>query len=99
VQAGDAYQRLNHEFHFALFECSPLELVRQEISRLWFMSGFYRSLYLHETQTSTHLQDEHDQIIDAVRAGSMARLIENCDRHRSGTERLVVQRLNRRRPT
>jgi DNA-binding GntR family transcriptional regulator len=97
TRARDAYQRLNRDFHFVLFDCSPLELVRQEVSRLWFMSGFYRSLYLHEAATSTHLQDEHDQIIEAVRSGSVKSLIQECDRHRAGTERLVVQRLNRRR--
>jgi DNA-binding GntR family transcriptional regulator len=96
-ESRDAYQRLNREFHFVLFECSPLELVRQEISRLWYMSGFYRSLYLYETETFSHLQDEHERIIDAVRSGSVTDLIEICDQHRSGTERLVVQRLGRSR--
>lgn len=99
TRARDTYQRLNRDFHFLLFDRSPLELVRQEVSRLWFMSGFYRSLYLYEAETSSHLQDEHDRIIEAVRSGSVKALIQDCDRHRSGTERLVVQRLNRRRVT
>jgi DNA-binding GntR family transcriptional regulator len=97
AQSRAAYQRLNLEFHFALFDCSPLELVRQEVSRLWYMSSFYRSLYLYETETLAHLQSEHERIIEAVRPGNAKQLIEICDMHRSGTERLVVQRLGRSR--
>jgi len=61
------------------------------------MSSFYRSLHLYETETFAHLQDEHERIIEAVRSGDVEQLIELCDRHRSGTERLVVQRLGRSR--
>jgi DNA-binding GntR family transcriptional regulator len=96
-ESRDTYQRLNREFHFVLFDCSPLELVRQEVSRLWYMSGFYRSLHLYEIETFAHLQDEHEGIIEAVRSGSVKQLIEICNLHRSGTERLVVQRLGRSR--
>jgi DNA-binding GntR family transcriptional regulator len=97
AESRDEYQRLNRDFHFAIFDCSPLELVRQEISRLWYMSGFYRALHLYEAETFAHLQDEHERIIDAVRVGSVEQLIEMCDQHRSGTERLVVRRLGRSR--
>jgi DNA-binding GntR family transcriptional regulator len=61
------------------------------------MSDFYRALYLYEAATLAHLQEEHGRIIGAVRSGSVQHLIEICDRHRSGTERLVVQRLGRSR--
>jgi DNA-binding GntR family transcriptional regulator len=97
AESRDEYQRLNRDFHFAIFDCSPLELVRQEISRLWYMSGFYRALHLYEAETFAHLQDEHERIIEAVRTGSVEQLIEACDQHRSGTERLVVRRLGRSR--
>jgi DNA-binding GntR family transcriptional regulator len=97
AESKDAYQRLNQEFHFTLFDCSPLQLVRQEISRFWYMSGFYRSLYLYETETFAHLQREHDLILAAVKSGSVQQVIDVCDKHRSGTERLVVQRLGRSR--
>jgi DNA-binding GntR family transcriptional regulator len=97
TESRDEYQRLNRDFHFTIFECSPLELVRQEISRLWYMSSFYRALHLYETDTFAHLQDEHERIIVAVRAGDVEQLIVICDQHRSGTERLVVRRLGRSR--
>lgn len=97
ADSRDEYQRLNREFHFAIFDCSPLRVVRQEISRLWYMSSFYRALHLYEAETFAHLQDEHERIIDAVRSGSVEQLIAVCDEHRSGTERLVVRRLGRPR--
>jgi DNA-binding GntR family transcriptional regulator len=93
----DAYQRLNRQFHFLLFDASPLRLIRQEVSKLWYMSGFYRSLYLYETDAFAHLSDEHDHLIGAVKAQDVKRLIKEADKHRSGTERLVVQRLGRSR--
>ena len=97
AESREEYQQVNLAFHFALFDCSPLELLRQEIARLWYMSSFYRSLHLYETETFAHLQDDHERIIEAVRSGNVEQLIELCDRHRSGTERLVVQRLGRSR--
>jgi DNA-binding GntR family transcriptional regulator len=93
----DEYQKLNRQFHFLLFDASPLRLIRQEVSKLWYMSGFYRSLYLYETDSFAHLSHEHDNILDAVRARDVKRLIKEADTHRSGTERLVVQRLGRGR--
>jgi DNA-binding GntR family transcriptional regulator len=90
----EAYQRPNLQFHFALFDRSPLKLVRQEVSRLWHMSGFYRSLYLYETDTAARLSEEHEQIIEAARSGDTKRLIQVANGHRSGTERMVVQRLS-----
>jgi DNA-binding GntR family transcriptional regulator len=97
AESRDAYQRLNRAFHFALFDRSPLELVREETSRLWYMSGFYRALHLYQAETFAHLQEEHGRIITAVRSGRVEQVIEICDEHRSGTERLVVQRLGRKR--
>jgi DNA-binding GntR family transcriptional regulator len=97
ADSRDEYQRLNREFHFVIFDCSPLRVVCQEISRLWYMSSFYRALHLYEAETFAHLQDEHERIIDAVRSGSVEQLIALCDEHRSGTERLVVRRLGRLR--
>jgi DNA-binding GntR family transcriptional regulator len=89
----ETYQELNLQFHFVMFDRSELKLVRREVRRLWYMSGFYRSLYLYESATAAHLSTEHGQIIDAVRAGDVKQLIRIANQHRSGTERMVVQRL------
>ena len=82
----DTYQRLNQALHTAIFAASPLELVHQEVDRLWNMSAYYRSLYLFVTDEPSHLCDAHDEMIDAIRAGDRDRLIAVCDAHRAGTE-------------
>ncbi|HEX3929850.1 MAG TPA: GntR family transcriptional regulator [Nocardioides sp.] len=97
AESSEEYQRLNREFHFLLLDPSAMELVRQEVSRLWYISGFYRSLYLYEPEAPGHLRAEHEAIVAAVRAEDVDELIRVSDAHRSGTERLVVQRLGRGR--
>ena len=93
----EEFQALNHDFHFAIFSASPLQVVPQELERLWYMSGFYRSMYLYETETTSHLIEEHQAIIDAVKAGDLKTLVKRTDEHRSRSERIVVQRLGRSR--
>jgi DNA-binding GntR family transcriptional regulator len=93
----DEFQRLNLEFHFAIFDPSPLVLVRQELQRLWYMSDFYRSMYLFESEITQRLVAEHRAILDAVKAKDRKRLLKELDAHRAGTEHIVVRRLGRRR--
>lgn len=93
----DEYQDFNNNFHFTLFAYSPFRLVRDEVSRLWYMSNFYRSIYLHEAATSLQVIADHDRIINAVREADLAELIRASDAHRWRTERLVIPRLGRSR--
>jgi DNA-binding GntR family transcriptional regulator len=95
VSSGD-YQQLNRRFHFTLFDCSPLKLIRSEVSRLWSMSNFYHALYLFESESWEHLDDDHGEIVEAVRSADVERLIRACDEHRDGTERLISPRLRPR---
>lgn len=97
AEEQDQYQELNGRFHFRLFEYSPLGLVREEVSRLWYMSSFYRSLYLHEVQSSLHVVADHERIIQAVCDRDLAELVRASDDHRQDTENLVVRRLGRSR--
>lgn len=89
----DRFQELNSRFHFAVFEHSPLRLIREEVSRLWYMSSFYRSLYLHEIRSSHDIVAGHEQIIQAVRDGDVRALVRISDEHRQGTENIAVRRL------
>jgi DNA-binding GntR family transcriptional regulator len=99
MMAGDRdeFSRRNQEFHFVIFAASPLQVVLQELERLWYMSGFYRSMYLYEPETTAQLIEDHQALIDAVKARDVHRLIEESDQHRARTERIVVQRLGRSR--
>ncbi|TQM02800.1 GntR family transcriptional regulator [Pseudonocardia kunmingensis] len=94
----DAYQSANLDFHFRLFEYSALTLVRQEVSRLWYMSSFYRSLYLDQETATLQVHDAHQRIIQAVRDQDVDALIAASDAHRAATEELVIRRLGRSRP-
>ncbi|MEU0465291.1 GntR family transcriptional regulator [Amycolatopsis sp. NPDC006131] len=93
----DEFQRLNRDFHFAIFDASPLAVVRQELRRLWYMSDFYRSMYLYEPEITERLVAEHKAILSAVKNRDRKQLIKELDGHRAGTEQIVVRRLGRRR--
>lgn len=95
--ATDSFQRINMDFHFAIFSASPLELVRSEVARLWNMSAYYRSLYLF-TEDASHLCAEHDAMIDTILRGDHGALIELSDLHRSGTQRVQARLPGRLRP-
>lgn len=73
--------QLNRQFHEAIFACSPLETVHQEISRLWELSDSYRAFYL--AGPSRHrTASEHEEMIDALRERDLERLLDALDRHR-----------------
>jgi len=93
------YQRLNQGFHFTVFEASPLQLVCQEVKRLWYMSGFYRSILLFADERSSDLHREHAAMITAVQNGDHQEFVRLSDEHRKLTENAVVRRLGRARPT
>lgn len=98
AERPDEYQETNHKFHFAIFERSPLVLVREEVQRLWYRSSFYRSLYLSEADVALHVHEEHLEIIKAVRANDLDALIRASDVHRDSTENLIIRRIGRSRP-
>ena len=94
----DEWQQTNLDFHFLIFDQSPLKLVREEIRRLWYMSSFYRSLYIQEVESQLRVHDDHKRIIEAVKAHDNEALIKASDDHRGSTEHLVTQRLGWSRP-
>lgn len=75
--------RLNVKFHFTLFEYSPYKVMIAELTRLWNMSGFYRSLQIHDEQHRAEMVDEHNKILEAVRLQELDRLVAVTDAHRS----------------
>lgn len=94
----DEWQSVNFDFHFLIFDPSPLKLVREEIRRLWYMSSFYRSLYIQQADTQLRVCEDHGRIIEAVRAQDNEALIKVSDEHRGSTEHLLTQRLGWSRP-
>lgn len=88
AEAGDVLEmRLrNQDFHFAMFDRSPLNLVVGELRRLWTMAMPYHAVYLHDPVARRRVLDEHEHIVEAYAAGNGELLVELMNRHRQGGE-------------
>ena len=76
--------RANRDFHFTIFELSPMTQFRREIARLWQLSEGYRHWWWRLPDAAARIDREHSQIIVALRRFDLERLIELCDAHRVG---------------
>lgn len=77
---------LNSRFHLAIFELSNLELVVEEIRRIWTRALPYHAVYLHDSAGRARIVTEHREMLDALAAGDMDRLAELMDAHRAGSK-------------
>jgi DNA-binding GntR family transcriptional regulator len=84
--------RSNREFHFTIFELSPLNQFRREVERLWQLSeGYSAQWWWRMPEARTRINIEHKSIISALRKFDLDRLVELCDAHRTGGfERTVL---------
>jgi DNA-binding GntR family transcriptional regulator len=76
---------LNRRFHFAVFQLSPLDVIRQEVERLWIMAEPYLTARLALLEVRRQTIAEHAALLEALRACDRARSIELLDRHREKT--------------
>ncbi|MGV9709076.1 GntR family transcriptional regulator [Gordonia sp. NPDC003424] len=88
----------NQDFHFAMFERSPLRLVTAELRRLWNLAAPYHAAYLYDAEVRRRVCAEHDAMIDALRAGDNQQLIELMNEHRHGGEASTGVMLGGHRP-
>jgi DNA-binding GntR family transcriptional regulator len=78
--------RLNDDFHFLMFQASGLDLVVDELRRIWKLSNAYRSAYLLYDQASRQrIVHEHRAMVGALRHGHLEELVALMDQHRVGT--------------
>ncbi|HEU5159062.1 MAG TPA: GntR family transcriptional regulator [Streptosporangiaceae bacterium] len=98
AEAGDfyAFAEANRGFHFLLYAQSPLHLVLAEVERLWNLSEQYRALYLYRGEAQQQIIEEHERVIDAVRANDRARCARILSEHRRAAEEEVCGRLTLR---
>lgn len=75
---------LNHDFHFVIFRSSRLDLIVDEIERIWKMTEPYGSVHLYDQATRRLLVREHRMLIDALRKGETGTAISIMDSHRHG---------------
>ncbi|MEU7812861.1 GntR family transcriptional regulator [Pseudonocardia sp. NPDC049154] len=78
----DRMIRENDRFHAAILDLSGQRLLVAEISRIWRMSIAYRALSVSVLSDSAVLAEEHDAMLDALRAGDGALLADLWRAHR-----------------
>jgi len=77
--------KYNREFHFKIFDLSPLGQIRKEVSRLWQMSDIYSAAWWRrQPEAKKRINAEHKAIISALRRFDLDKLVEICDTHRTG---------------
>lgn len=75
----------NQAFHFAMFRLSGLDLVVDEIDRLWRRSEPYRTVHLYDAAGRARVVREHRKMITALRRGDTAAVVALMDAHRDHT--------------
>jgi DNA-binding GntR family transcriptional regulator len=96
--AIDELIAVNREFHFRIFELSPLELIRAEVIKLWDMSEFYRSLYAYEAAARDRAIHDHQALLAAIEAGDTDGLLDAMDAHREASRAQVLGIIRRFSP-
>jgi DNA-binding GntR family transcriptional regulator len=87
IDARDVAQvlRYNREFHFMIFDLSPMTQIRKEVARLWQMSDIYSAAWWRrQPEAQKRINSEHKAIISALRRFDRKRLVEVCAIHRTG---------------
>jgi DNA-binding GntR family transcriptional regulator len=75
----------NHDFHFTIFDLSPLAQIRKEVGRLWQMSDFYSAAWWRrQPEAAKRINNEHKAIISALRRFDLDKLVEISATHRTG---------------
>jgi DNA-binding GntR family transcriptional regulator len=90
------FQQLNQDFHGTMFKIPGLEVFEDQISRLWRISGPYRSVWASDINHRRMVTSEHQSMIDALAAHDLDRLCALMDVHRGTTATDVGQLLTRR---
>jgi DNA-binding GntR family transcriptional regulator len=78
----DLLARLNHEFHFLIFEACGLTRLIHHIRLLWDASNAYRSVYFLNEHHHQQVHDEHRMLLEAARRRDAAGVIAIQDKHR-----------------
>jgi DNA-binding GntR family transcriptional regulator len=80
----------NRRFHFAIFAASGLDVVVQQLDRLWNLSEPYQAAYVAQPGVRERIVEEHAEMIDAISSGDLERLAALTDAHRGASEASVL---------
>ena len=75
----------NRAFHFAIFELSEMPRLIRLLRQLWDTTDVYRSVYFSSATNRARILLEHDEILDALCARNVARLVQWHDTHRDNS--------------
>lgn len=97
VKRGDiaAVLRANREFHFTIFDLSPMNQFKREIRRLWQLSEGYLAWWWRLPDVTTRISQEHTQIIKALRKFDRDALVKLFNSHRVGGHQGVLPLIGR----
>jgi DNA-binding GntR family transcriptional regulator len=89
----DTYMELNRPFHLAMYApCSNRHLVRT-VESLFDLSERYQRTSLVQPGRMKRSNEDHAEMVEAIRAGNSARLIELIEGHNSLTQKAVRTKL------
>jgi len=75
----------NRAFHFAIFELSEMPRLVRLLRQLWDATDVYRAVYFTQAANRERILLEHDEILSALMARSVARSIRWHDTHRENS--------------
>ena len=75
------FARLNHEFHFALFDRAGLPRLSQHIDVLWKSADIYRMSIFTDHSDREEMLAEHADLVDACRDRDVERALEVMEQH------------------
>lgn len=76
------FARLNHEFHFALFDRAGLPRLSQHIDMLWKSAEIYRMSIFTDHLDRDAMLGEHSELIEACRNRDLKGALDVMERHR-----------------
>lgn len=79
-------RQLNKEFHFAMFRTSPLNLVVDEVDRIWGLAMPYHTMFVSEQERRSRIIAEHEEMIETLRDNDIERLVQLMMDHRANSE-------------
>jgi DNA-binding GntR family transcriptional regulator len=90
----------NREFHFQVFELSPMDFVTATVMRLWNLSEAYRATYLSlpDAETRDRILREHIGFVDALERFDIDELLAVANRHRDAGKATVERLLLAQEP-
>ena len=96
----DEWNALEHRFHSELYALSPLNLVRDEFERLWWLSNIYRHLNMRSVGLPAEAPavTYYAGMTEALAVVDRERMVELMTHLREGSQRRYIEILERRQP-